>query len=474
MSYPEWVTKQKRPGTNITCSKGHYYLYEVSSVWDKEKKRARKITGKYLGRITQEGLLPPKRQLKPEGKISVKEYGASSVLCEVGNDIYDNLKKIYPEKADMIFSLGVLRTIEKCPFKRAAFLYEHSYLSERFGKLPMSGASISGFLKELGTDREKIVSFMKTFLADTRHVLFDGTNIISKSEKTDNNRLGYNSHRQYDPQINLLYAFSSEKNTPAYYRVVPGNIRDVTAFSQTVSESGITDMTVIADKGFGSKDNLKMLEDNNLRYIVPLKRNNSMIKRDIIESGKKEDFDGVFMFNERVIWYYSYKTNNKKIHVFLDRSLQNKEEKDYLRRINNKNEGYTTEEFINKQYTFGTIALCTNIDESSENIYCLYKSRSQIEQNFDFLKNLLELDKVYLQNDYSVEGWAFVNHISLMLCYRLYDKLKQANLLSSFSIEDLLVHLKYIHKSFFNNSWVSSEISSKTLDILNALNLHIT
>ena len=53
MAYPEWVEKQKRPGTNISCIHGKYYLYEATSVWDPEKKRTRKKTGKYLGRITE-------------------------------------------------------------------------------------------------------------------------------------------------------------------------------------------------------------------------------------------------------------------------------------------------------------------------------------------------------------------------------------------------------------------------------------
>ena len=65
MAYPEWVEKQRRPGTNISCIRGKYYLYEASSVWDKEKGRARKVTGKYLGRITEDGLIPPKEK-KPD------------------------------------------------------------------------------------------------------------------------------------------------------------------------------------------------------------------------------------------------------------------------------------------------------------------------------------------------------------------------------------------------------------------------
>ena len=61
--YPDWVTKHKQKGTNISCIRGRYYLYEVSSVWDKEKGRAKKITNKYLGRITEEeGFVPAKEK----------------------------------------------------------------------------------------------------------------------------------------------------------------------------------------------------------------------------------------------------------------------------------------------------------------------------------------------------------------------------------------------------------------------------
>ncbi len=295
MAYPEWVEKQRRPGTNINCIRGKYYLYEVSSRWDKEKKRSIKKTGKYLGRITEAGLIPPRKsQIKNHETdienvsnkgIIVKEYGASSVLCSLGSDIFSKLKKIFPEEAEEIFTLAALKIIEQCPFKRMEFLYEKSYLSDKFGKLPLSKASISGFLKRLGEKREQIKMFMNEFISDTEYILFDGTNIITKSEKLDINRVGYNSHRQYDPQINLLYAFSTDTNAPAYYRIVSGNVREVSSFKLAVEDSGIKNMVVIADKGFGSKANFEMLEQNNLKYIVPLRRSSSLFKKDILKSG---------------------------------------------------------------------------------------------------------------------------------------------------------------------------------------------
>ena len=112
MAYPEWVEKQRRPGTNIAQIRGKFYLYEVSSAWDKEKKRAVKKTGKYLGRITEEGLIPPKKKDEAVHSVATKEYGASRIMSCLGSDIYNALKERFGTEADTIFTLAILRAIE--------------------------------------------------------------------------------------------------------------------------------------------------------------------------------------------------------------------------------------------------------------------------------------------------------------------------------------------------------------------------
>ena len=80
---------------------------------------------------------------------------------------------------------------------------------------------------------------------------------------------------------------------------------------------------------------------------------------------------------------------------------------------------------------------------------------------------------IYLQDKYAVEGWAFINHLSLLLAYLIYDRLRASDLLSKYSIADFLAHLKYIYKIKIKSSWVLSEISGKTQKLLDALCLPI-
>jgi len=469
--YPDWVLKHKAKGTNISCIDGRYYLYEVSSVWNKEKKRAQKITKRYLGRITEDGLIAPKtRTEKITPPVSVKEHGASSVITELGNDIFVKLKEKFPNEAETLFTLAVLRTIEPNPFKRAQEAYRHSYLSETFKGLRLSGKDISVFLKGFGDNREKMVEFMRGFIGENEHILFDGTSVISKSEKMDINRLGYNAHREYEPQINLLYAFSCGLRSPAYYRIIPGNVKDVSAFKLSITETKLKNIIIVADKGFGSKANFDLLEENDIQYIVPLRRNSSLFDTSKLEVGNKSAFDGYFLFNERPVWFY--KTSDTV--VYIDNDLKNEEEKDYIMRIEKNLEGYTKDGFIEHQYKFGTIAVKTNLDKTPKEIYSLYKERGEIEQSFDFLKNLLEQDRSYMQNEKSLETWAFINHLALMLNYRVYNLLRVHDLLSKFSVTDFITHLKYIFKVKADSQWLTTEISAKTSKLLTGVGAHIT
>ncbi len=475
MSYPEWVEKYRQKGTNISCIRGKYYLYEVSSKWDKEKGRAQKVTGKYLGRINEEdGLVPPKVKTTDMKSITVKEYGACSVLSELGNNIYVALKEVFPKEADRIFVLALIRVIERCPFKRAELLYQRSYLSEIYSGISLNSKSITKFLIDIGSNREKLVTFMQRFISGSEYIIFDATNIISKSDEMEINRVGYNSHRQYDPQINLLYAFSCEPKQPVYYRVFPGNIREISALKLSVEETQLHDMIIVADKGFGSQANFDLLDEYGLKYIVPLRRNNTLFDKSVLQKGTRDAFGGYFMYNDRVIWHYSTTADGKNIYTYLDNELKNREEKDYILRIEKQYEGYSKEGFFDKQYDFGSIVIKTNLNKTPEEIFYLYKTRCEIEQSFDFLKNLLDLDKSYMQNQYSLEAWAFLNHISLMLSYKLLNLLRDKKLLSKYSVSDLIFHFKYIHKVKVNNQWVTSEISGKTSKLLTSLDLHIT
>jgi len=483
MKHPEWVLKHKAKGTEIRKIGNNYYLYKISSKWDSKHKRTKKVTDEYLGAIKPDGLIKPKKKRVLESLkfISVKEFGATNYLWEENQDIVEQLKRIYPADWKEIFSFAAFRLLFSSPIKNLREHYVSSYISDTIAEAHLSPKKVSTLLGELGKGREKIKTFLKTFIRGNEFILIDLTHVFSLSENVISSVPGHNSKREFLPQLHLIFLFSADRHMPTYFRMVAGSICDVSSLLLTVKESGIRNVVIIGDKGFYSEDNVRGLrkdKDLNLRYILPLKRNSSLIDYSVIKQGNKRAFDGYFLFDERAVWYYSYvlsegELKGNKMFVFVDDRLKTEEEKDYLSRID-KTEKNSIDGFFDIEHRQGTISVITNVEDRGEKIYVHLKSRVEIEIMYDAFKNILHADRIYLRDDAHVEGWMFINFIALVLYYRLYNVLGDCELLKRFSPKDILLHLSRFHKLKVDEQWIPSEIPKKTRDVMEKLNIPVT
>jgi transposase len=329
---------------------------------------------------------------------------------------------------------------------------------------------IGSTIQQLGKKRDQIRKFFASIKNRGEYVLIDGTHILNNS-CAELSEIGYSASKAYRPQVNLLYIFDKEGHSPLYYRLLPGNIREVKSFQLSLKESGLSKAVIIADKGFYSNANIQELEDNQLSYIIPLQRSSSLINYKPLQPLDKKNLSGYFTYAKRTIWY----STNNKVTLFLDEELRLAEERDYLSRIETHPEKYSLELFHEKQHTFGTMALISNISESTpEKLYCQYKSRCAIEQLFDSFKNLLAADRTYMRTDEGLEGWMFINFIALSWYYKIYAKLLENNLLTHYSVNDVLQRSAKIKKVRINDTWYTSEITAKTQKLLTAVACPVT
>lgn len=342
-------TEIPKKGTELRFLNGHYYLYEVTSKWNPEKKRSQKVTGKLLGKITEkDGFIESeKARLRRQNSISsltVKEYGFSFLYEQLLGDYTTLLKKHFEEDWQTILALAYGSLLYCSPLKNMSFHYFNSYLSELYSEVTLSPNSLSGFLRALGIRRESIVRFFREFNYANDCIIFDGTDMNSKSSLMYLPKEGKSKRGIYESLIDLMFVFSIEQRLPIYYRINQGNIKDVKAFRLCLEECKIADAVIILDKGFYSKENIKQVKDEQLKFIIPLRRTSSLIDYTIRRKGGKEVFDGYFKFEGRYIWYYGYKTKgNDTLHLYLEEKLHVEEEKDFLERIENGSKVYTIE-----------------------------------------------------------------------------------------------------------------------------------
>lgn len=490
--HPEWVLGHRKPNTEIKLINGKYYLYGVKSVYDKALGRSKKVSLGILGRITQsEGFIASEKQVLKEKSeksylhksvLSV-EYGFSRWLVDTLKEekIWERLQKHFPDLWQFIVVLIYCRVAHQSPLKNIPFWLTQSDLLDILQwKDALSIQKISDLLFELGSETQNIHAFLQPTDNQSRTVLMDATDVVLQSNGISLAQKGYNSQMSFQSQFVLLYLYDATSSKPLYYRLLPGNIREISALKNTIKISGLENCVYIADKGFFSSANLTELERLNMEYVIPLKRDNSLIPYYLLK--EVEQTDDYFEHAKRFIFHtQTLEYQNRKIELFLDGKLREQEKTDYLSRINTLPEKFSKSGFNNKINTMGTLAIIHNTTLSPKEIYLEYKSRGQIEQFFDHLKNTLDAACSYMQREQSLNGWMFINHLSMTIIYYIYLKLKTTPLNKKqmlnhkYSISDTIEHLKSIKKIKFSpNEAVLSEQNKLTKLLLQKLNISIT
>jgi transposase len=240
-------------------------------------------------------------------------------------------------------------------------------------------------------------------------VLIDSTHIMSESENLAINRPGYNGSFDFGKQLRLMYIFSTHLKKPVYYRLIQGNIPDISAMRLCVKEMGVENVIYIADKGFYSRTNIALLDEQRLQYIIPLRRSNGALEYTPLEQPNFKKLHNYFMYQGRIIWYYPCQKDGLNLVTFLDERLRVEEERDYLERILTHPESHSRPAYEQNLPGFGTLTLLGKTISSRDpwQLYEIYKRRNEIEIMFDSYKTFLQADTLYMQNRHVLVRMAF-------------------------------------------------------------------
>ncbi len=492
VNHPQWALDQKKPGTELRCIRGKYYLYECSSFYDKELKKTRKKTGKYLGMITEgKGLVPPrKRQVEienetvcaeaaagritcPEPKVGqVKEYGLSAFISDGCGELISNLKASMPAMWNRVLAMAYCRLRTQSALKYIQDDFNDSYLTQMLGSAGLSARSLTDFLKTLGKNRDQILTFMRRYATVGGNVLFDGTDILSASAKMDFPRMSKTKLGGFAHAINLMMAFSTTQMLPVYYRLLPGNVKDITAFLTGIDEFGDQSITAIGDKGFYSRKNVEELDRRHIKFIIAMRRSTAGLNYRTFERHAAE---GHFFYAGRLIKFCTQTVEGRKVYLYYDAKHAAEEESDYLLRVDDeKQEKYTMETYRIKAPQFGTLALMVSGNLTARQAYDNYKSRCEVEQEIDVLKTDLDALTSYMQDDDRLEGWMFVNFIALHIFYMLRRRIVEKGLTSKMSTREAIRILCRQRIVRLDNEWKKAEASSKDRAQLEALGIPVT
>ena len=467
---PDSIKKHNRPKcTEVRERNGAYYVYRYSSVWDPVKKRAKKKTGECIGKITEkDGFIPsPRMQTAEVTTVIVKEYGCYHMFCTLNEGMYGALRRHFPSTYREIFAISIIRLLNRATNRTIKNYYNASYLSEEINGLHLSENTITKFMRELGEQRGQMIEFMREFIPSGETLLFDGTCFFSSSKSATYSRKGYNPRKRQARQINVLYVFDRNNRAPVYYRLLPGNIVDKAAVEATFLEADIKNCVAIGDKGCYSKQITGYMDGKGISYIFPLKVNTKYVSAEFRKQQGYEKYDGAFVYHGRTIWFKKQAVGayGKHVYIFQDSGVKTEKENRYMEKYSAGVAGYTLENFYDKQIDYGMTFLYSGIETNAEEIYLAYKTRWELEEMFDYLKNCLALGRVSQQSNEAMEAWAFLNHLCMMMFYKLCKCMVDAKLSDQYTPEDMMGLARNISKVKINENWYLSEVSKTDSDL---------
>ena len=270
-------------------------------------------------------------------------------------------------------------------------------------------------MRSIGKDWASQRSFFWNLIRRGDKILFDLSSIFSRSENIRLAEKGYNRHRIRLQQIDFAMAFSHYSGMPFVLKPLPGSLRDVKSLQYFIREFDLSGSTLILDRGFFSLGDMEYFLRNRISFIKPLKRGSSIIDyttvmhngfvyrgRGILQA--KIDLSGDV--GKRISWESD---TGVFLYMYEDVKLRGEEESNLILLMR---EGRI------KSYDrarLGKVSILSSLDMEPSEIYDLYKEMGDVEQAFDAMKNELEEDKTYLQDDESVWEYFLITFLSIYL-----------------------------------------------------------
>ena len=487
---------------------GVTYAYESISFWDKVKQQSRakrKCIGR-VDPETKEIIPTCKRKAPiseknrrgpvPTIKATRNFYGATYLFDRIGKDmgVIEDLKTCFPDSYRQILSLAYYLIMEdKNPlsrFPRWAAIHRHPY-----GEVISSQRSSELFASISEDARQKFFHLQSKRRVEKEYLAYDSTSISSYSKCLKQVRYGKNKDHDPLPQINLALLFGQQSHLPFYYRKLAGNIPDVKTLKKLLADMNSLDyrkFKVVLDRGFFSAANINDLYKHHMKFLIGAKLSLKLVKthldkvRDEMRNWPyySQDYQ-LYTYSLPINWDYIQERPYKKdtiqekrrmyLHIYfsperaledetafnnrmaeLQRELENGQrhpdhEKLYAKffdirttRVRGTKVSAKEEAMAEAKRNYGYFALVSNETKDAIEALEIYRNKDLVEKSFGNLKERLNLRRLAVSSEKSLDGKLFVQFIALIFLSCITRKMQEKKLFKKFTMQELLDELDVI------------------------------
>ena len=521
------IIHQKDKRSGIT------YAYESVSYWDKDKRQSR-CKRKLIGRVDKDGNIIPtdgrghrrkelsKDVTQTDTITSRSFYGATYLLDAIGKKLglTQDLKECFGDRYKQILSIAYYLILEDSSplyrFEKWGLLHRHPYgediPSQRSSELfaSITEDDKNKFFKQWGKHKDK-----DEFWA------YDTTSISSYSEQLKQIEYGHNKESDPLPQLNLAVVFGELSNLPFYYRKLSGNIPDSKTLSNLLADMnrlGFDKVKLVMDRGFFSKENISGLYEKHLKFLISAKMSLSLIQKEL-----ETIYDNFRSYEHYIpeyelyahtimtIWNYKvdrpYKKDSVKkkkrvyLHYYYNIEKAAHDEKGFDKKLIGMREELLqdravkehqsfydryftikktpkrgvsvevkTEEVKRAKKYYGFFVLLSNEKMDAKKALELYRNKDVVEKAFGNLKERLNMRRLLVSSEQSLDGKLFVQFIALIYISYIKKQMQIHGLYKQYTIGTLLDKIDIIECFEDSNRKLRvGEVLEKQKDIYEAL-----
>jgi hypothetical protein len=449
-------------GIIIRRSGKYHYVYKVLETFRNDKGQPTN-SRRLIGRLDSEGkrLVPNDSYYELYGPVTATEFvpafesvislGASFLVAHILSRL--GAVRILEEalggqRARAVLTAATYMACESNVFEHVSDWCERSMI----GDPPLSPQKASSLFASLTHD-ERMAFFRGWVCANAKqdYISYDVTSFSSYAEGIRDLEWGYNRDGDRLPQLNLGCYLAQESRLPMFYVTYPGSIVDKSHFPYMMAynnELGIGgDIVFVMDRGFCSTSNVNFMHSGGIRYLMGVDMRHKA-KRAAIDGAREKIVslrnlvgDGTYAVAVRSRFY----GESSIVHVYNSPELGERQRRDLLRTVENMEEdlaqlGAASEKELkrfarffdietgNQKLSFarnydrideasincGVFCILTNTALTSAEVLAIYRKQDEIENGFDDIKNHIDMKRMRVHTDATVEGKLFCAFIALI------------------------------------------------------------
>ena len=449
-------------------------------------------------------------------------YGATYLLDCIGRatGVEDDLKACFPETYRQIMSLTYFLIMEDrnplSRFPKWGSLHMHPH-----GQCISSQESSALFSQMDESQRMHFFRLQGARRLDKEYWAYDTTSISSYSESLRQVRYGKNKDGDALPQINLALLFGEDSRLPFYYRKLSGSTSDVSTVKQLLKDMEFLyckKIKMVMDRGFYSESNINDLLTEHIKFLMGAKLSLKFVEaelgkvRESIRSWQNFLPDAeTFGVTVPIIWGYRRKRpyigdvvqedRRMYLHIYFDTIRALDDERKFttlVYRLNGElmsgNREKENERLYSKYFdvketpvrgqkitaredalaaarkNYGFFALIGNEAMDAGRALQIYRNKDMVEKAFDNVKDRLDMKRMNVSSDASLDGKLFVEFVALIYISYLHKAMLDAQLYTKYTMHELLDYLEIIER-FDREGYAPQigEITDKQLEVYDKL-----